>query len=148
MQFRLTGSQENTSADLRKKVIYLQSNLTLQQVVFSNIPTYFHKCLPSSKKWWNYGLRWPLLVSNIIQLSGSVQMGISEARNCLYKSLYHGMTLRWEVSHHFLYANKMRWCPPKLSWCPLGLLRHEKPPPQTPDIWWSKVTLHPIWYRE
>lgn len=33
MQFSLTGSQENTSADLRKKVIYLQSNLTLQQVI-------------------------------------------------------------------------------------------------------------------
>lgn len=34
MQFSLTGSQENTSADLQKKVIYLQSNLTLQQVIF------------------------------------------------------------------------------------------------------------------
>lgn len=56
------------------------------------------------------------------------------------------MTLGWEASHHFLFTNETRWCPPKLSWCPCkhSLLFHEKLP-QPLDIWWSKVTLHPVW---
>lgn len=42
----------------------------------------------------------------IIPSSGYVQRAVSEAGNCLRESLYHGITLGWEASHHFLYTSQ------------------------------------------
>lgn len=78
----------------------------------------------------------------------------SDGGKCLRKSLYHGMTLGWEALHHFLCTNKTRWLVAAhlpLSWWPRELLSGPSPtqplaPPQS-NIWWSKVTLRPVWRR-
>lgn len=86
----------------------------------------------------------------IIPRSGHVQRAVSEAGTCLWEPLYHGITLGWEASHHFLYTSQRDEM--ALTWAQRGSLR--TPTRGTPttagnlarqsDLTsWSETTLFP-----
>lgn len=116
---------------------------------FSNIPTYYHRWLPSTKKWWNYSLRWPPLGSEIIPLSPALCREVFLMLETVCRN-HCTMGWPWDGRHRIISSTPIRWDGAHLS--SAGVRKNSSatrnPPPQPPqllDIWWSKVTLHPVW---
>lgn len=101
---------------------------------FSNIPTYYHRWLPSTKKWWNYSLRWPPLGSEIIPLSPALCREVFLMLETVCRN-HCTMGWPWDGRHRIISSTPIRWDGAHLS--SAGVRKNSSatrtPPPTLPS---------------
>lgn len=100
---------------------------------------------PPTTKWWNRSLRLPSLGSQITWLSAE-RVFLRQETVCRNRCT---MGWPWDGRYHIISSAPIRdemvptWA--QLVACKRSSAMRNPPVPPPPDIWWSKVTLHPVW---